>query len=433
MKEFVFGTQEAFDGLENALRDGLCHVYDGCVMPAGCTPATARIGFECSQGVYLLYIDKGIDTKIQNEQFCGWLKRGTVKFTCMDDMAEFLHSLQPLFAASTEAPPAPIPKDQPLSYDPNKLEKLYSNGQLPEDVWPEQIADPLKQKIFGQDRAIDEIARKISINLMHKPPRLLTMAFLGPTATGKTESAKYLAQVMTKVTGKQYGLIQIAGSEFVGPHTVHRFFGAPPGYVGNGSPTLLEPARSNPYQVIVMDEIEKGDVQVVTALMETIDRGVVEMADNTSPIDLNRCILIFTSNIAVDRRKYSQIESDFLRSEFCRNTFTQYCHRPEISGKISNFLVFDPLSPVACAHIVDKFIREELNCYDIRLGRVEESLMLDFLQHRTEYGARGIQNLIGEAMGKYLLYDRRLQTLRGKTVNLRGSVEKLIVEPSDEI
>ena len=69
---------------------------------------------------------------------------------------------------------------------------------------------------------------------MRKKSKLLTVMLLGPTATGKSETAKSLAEVLSDATGTKYGFIELAGNEFVGEHSVHRFFGAPPGYVGHG-------------------------------------------------------------------------------------------------------------------------------------------------------------------------------------------------------
>ena len=66
-----------------------------------------------------------------------------------------------------------------------------------------------------------------------------------------------MADVLTEVYGTPYGYIEIAGSEFVGEHTVHRFFGAPPGYVGYGNDTVLEPVRKNPKHVIVSMKLRK--------------------------------------------------------------------------------------------------------------------------------------------------------------------------------
>lgn len=442
MREFAFGTDQQFEELEQQLLDNQCHVYNGCILPECCTPKIARIGFEQNcNGHYILYIDKGICVETDHSDFKNFIENGEIRFICMDDMICFLRGLQPLFEGPCSADKSahhgsesqlnsgaesclykatePISED-PV-YDPSKVKALKEEEEVPKMVWPEEIAALLKQKVFGQDNVIDEIANKIVINKMRKEKKLLVMALIGPTATGKSETAKSLADVLSNVYETPYGYIEIAGSEFVGEHTVHRFFGAPPGYVGFGNDTVLEPVRKNKKHVVVINEIEKADTKLLTGLMEAIDTGFLGMADNSKPIDLNECILFFTSNIPIDMDRYQKL-SKFEKAEMCRDQFTKHCGRPEISGKIGNFIVFNALSDTATMDIVAKFVKEELKNYELRLVRIDEGLMLDFLRHQTKYGARGIRDLVSDAIGEHLLRERRLETLRDKSVALKGTI-----------
>ena len=418
MREFVFGTDKQFEELDGLLQDNQCHVYNGCSLPECCTPNLARIGFERNcNGPYILYIDKGICTETDHSDFKNFIANGEMRFICIEDMICFLRGLQPLFCLHKAVEPGP---DDPV-YDPSKVKALKEEADAPKMVWPEDIAAPLKKKVFGQDNVIDEIANKIVINKMRKEKKLLVMALIGPTATGKSETAKSLADVLTNVYGTPYGYIEIAGSEFVGEHTVHRFFGAPPGYVGFGNDTVLEPVRKNKKHVVVINEIEKSDTKLLTGLMEAIDTGFLGMADNSKPIDLNECILFFTSNIPIDMDRYRKL-SKFEKAEMCRDQFTKHCGRPEISGKIGNFIVFNALSDTATMDIVAKFVKEELKNYELRLVRIDEGLMLDFLKHQTKYGARGIRDLVSDAIGEHLLRERQLESLRDKSVALKGTI-----------
>ena len=418
MREFVFGTDKQFEELDGLLQDNQCHVYNGCSLPECCTPNLARIGFERNcNGHYILYIDKGICTETDHSDFKNFIANGEMRFICIEDMICFLRGLQPLFCLHKAVEPGP---DDPV-YDPSKVKALKEEADAPKMVWPEDIAAPLKKKVFGQDNVIDEIANKIVINKMRKDKKLLVMALIGPTATGKSETAKSLADVLTNVYGTPYGYIEIAGSEFVGEHTVHRFFGAPPGYVGFGNDTVLEPVRKNKKHVVVINEIEKSDTKLLTGLMEAIDTGFLGMADNSKPIDLNECILFFTSNIPIDMDRYRKL-SKFEKAEMCRDQFTKHCGRPEISGKIGNFIVFNALSDTATMDIVAKFVKEELKNYELRLVRIDEGLMLDFLKHQTKYGARGIRDLVSDAIGEHLLRERQLESLRDKSVALKGTI-----------
>lgn len=442
MREFVYGTAAQYRELDRALSAGKNYRYPDRQLPGTCTPNTACMWFGKLNGAYRMCIDKGITAAKGSDEFKQFLERGEATFANMDSLIAFLHSLQPLFqdedmintnALDTPADEAERPGSEPnhnsndnneTVIDRNRLSQIRAEGRKHRTVWPEELSAPLKKKVFGQDAVIDALTDMVVINQIRTERNLLVITLLGPTATGKSETAKSLAEVMTEVYGKQYGYIEIAGSEFIGEHTVHRFFGAPPGYVGHGEPTLLDPVRKNPYHVIVINEIEKADNKILVGLMEAIDTGFLGMADNTKPINLNNCILLFTSNIPIDMDKY-EAASAFEYSEMCRDAFTKHCGRPEISGKIGNFLAFSPLSEDAMTDIVIKFIREELDSYELVLAHVDEYLMADFLKQRTKYGARGIRGLVNEAVGRHLLKTRRFTSLKGKKIALKGSIDNI--------
>ena len=431
MREFVYGTAGQFAALDRELSAGKKYRFADRQLPPSCTPDRADIWFSKSDGVYSLLVSRGVSTTAEDPDFRDLLERGEARFLCMDDLASFLRSLQPLFPQTEDegekqpGPGAGIPA--PQAVDKEKLRAITRDERRPRMVWPEELAEKLKQKVYGQDAVIDALADKVVINRMRKDRKLLAVTLVGPTATGKSETAKSLAEVMSQVYGTPYGYIEIAGSEFIGEHTVHRFFGAPPGYVGHGQATILEPVRKNPNHVIVINEIEKADEKILVGLMEAIDTGMLGMADNSKPIDLNGCILLFTSNIPIDMEKY-EAGSEFERAEMCRDAFTRHCGRPEISGKIGNFLVFRPLDDMAVADVIVKFVREELSSFDLQLAHIDEYLMADFLKHRTKYGARGIRGLVSDSVGRHLLRTRRLEEFRNKSVNLRGTIADIEFE-----
>ena len=209
---------------------------------------------------------------------------------------------------------------------------------------------------------------------------------------------------------------------------VQRFLGSPPGYVGHGtSGTILEPVRSNPYHVILIDEIEKAHPKVLVALMEAMDTGLLGMADNSSSIDLRHCILLFTSNISVDAKAYKEA-SDLERAELCKDAFTRHCGKPEISRRIQDFLVFVPLSEEAQIRVIIKFARKALSNYDAELARIDEGLMADFLRCKTKYGAAELGNRVTRAIGRQLLRQREPDLIRGKRLLLTGTMEEMAFE-----
>lgn len=430
-RDFVFATERDFREMEQMMNDHMCHVFR-CKMPAGCTPGdNVRIGLEKNpEGICFLYVDKGLTMQDAPADFRRFLESGTARFGNMEGLKTFLRSLTGLYGRSASGTPgsagpqAPGKRPEEPVYDKEKLKEILDENKEPVRIFPEQISVPLNSRVFGQEEAINALARLIAVNSLRKEKKLLTVVFLGPTATGKSETAKSLADVLTEITGDAYGYIEIAGSEFIGEHTVHRFFGAPPGYVGHGEPTVLDPVRSNPRHVIVINEIEKADTKLLTGLMETIDTGRVGMADNSQPIDLSSCILIFTSNIPIEMDVYRE-KTPFQKAEMCRNAFTKHCGRPEISGKIGNFLVFNPLTDEASADVVVKFIREECETFGLELERVDVALIKDFLKNRTAYGARGIRNLVFLALSDRLLEESRMRDLSGRRVSLKGTISDI--------
>ncbi len=433
MRQYVNGTKEQFEILEQQLADGMCHVFYNRELPACCSVQRARMGFEKNGNVYILYIDKGITTTSENQDFVRFLANGEARFICMEDMVSFLHSLRGMFSEQvqnhtvTTTEPTPVrvnPESKTPVIDMEKLKKIREEEEKEVMVWPEEIADRIKENIYGQDRAIEALAKKIVSNKLRKENKLLTVALLGPTATGKSETAKSLAKVMSELYKKPYGVIEVAGSEFIAEHSISSFFGAPPGYVGHGQPTKLDPVRQNPYHVIVIDEVEKANLTFLTGLMEAIDTGMLGMADNSPSINLNNCVMLFTSNIPIDMEKYNSL-SIFKQNEMCSDAFTRHCGRPEISGKIGNFIVFNALDAEARTKIIIKFVREGLKSYDMTLERIDENLMNDMLKNETKYGARGIANMIVTMLGNQLLENRMWAEFKGKNVILKGSSEEL--------
>ena len=309
--------------------------------------------------------------------------------------------------------------------DKDKVRELEQKKQT-KTVWPDELAAELKRDIYGQDEAIKKISELISANLRRKKPEVEVIVLFGPTGVGKTEVGKALPGALEKLTGQAYGFHQIALNEFIGGHSVNRFFGSPPSYVGYKDPTVFEPVRSNPYQVFLLDEIEKATDRIYTGLMECFSSGVVHLADNSPDIDLSHVIFVITSNIPVDMKAYEEA-SAFRKKEICRNTLAKACGHPEIAGKITNCLAFRELPADALTDIVSKFVVEELQNYEMELEHMDEELMVQLKEQHSNYGARGVRDAVREAITAATVYDRNIGRYKGHKVLLSGDIENIVI------
>ena len=249
----------------------------------------------------------------------------------------------------------------------------------------------------------------------------------GPTGVGKTETGRKLPEALTKLTHVTYGLQQIALNEFVGEHSVNRFFGAPPSYVGYKDPTIFEPIRKNPYQVYLLDEIEKATDRIWTGLMEAFSTGVVHLADNSPSIDLSHVIFVITSNLPINMKEYNAASS-FRKKEICRDALSRACGHPEIAGKITKCLAFQPFSGDGLTDIILKFVTEELDNYDMTLNHMDEKLMVQLKKQHSNYGTRGVRDAVREALLNATVYERNPERYKGRRVNLNGDVENIQIE-----
>lgn len=155
----------------------------------------------------------------------------------------------------------------------------------------------IKDKVIGQDLAIEKITKaikrnRVGIKKVNKP--IGSFMFLGPTGVGKTHLAKMLAESMF---GSPESLVRVDMSEFMEKHSVSKLIGAPPGYVGyEEGGQLTEKIRRKPFSVILLDEVEKAHPDVFNILLQVFDDG--HLSDGLGrKIDFKNCLIIMTSNV----------------------------------------------------------------------------------------------------------------------------------------
>jgi type VI secretion system protein VasG len=161
-----------------------------------------------------------------------------------------------------------------------------------------KLADHLERRVIGQRHALETIARRIQTSRarLDNPNRPIGVFMLvGPSGTGKTETALTLAETLY---GGEHNLITINMSEFQEAHTVSTLKGSPPGYVGYGEGGVLtEAVRRRPYSVVLLDEVEKAHPDVHEIFFQVFDKGWMEDGEGRS-IDFKNTVIILTSNAA---------------------------------------------------------------------------------------------------------------------------------------
>ena len=261
----------------------------------------------------------------------------------------------------------------------------------------------LQKAVFGQDRALAELASAIKLSragLRPKEKPIGSYLFTGPTGVGKTEAARQLAKTMG------IELIRFDMSEYMERHTVSRLIGAPPGYVGYDRGGLLtEAVAKTPHAVLLLDEIEKAHPDVFNVLLQVMDHGTLT-DNNGKQGDFRHVVLIMTSNVGAQDMARGMVgfgnrDAQGNDSLALRNTFS-----PEFRNRLDARIAFDPLSPAVMGRVVDKFVRElgdQLADRDVTIELSESArVYLAEKGYDKSNGARPLARLIQDEIKKPL-------------------------------
>ena len=265
------------------------------------------------------------------------------------------------------------------------------------------LESDLQKAVFGQDRALAELASAIKLSragLRPKEKPIGSYLFTGPTGVGKTEAARQLAKTMG------IELIRFDMSEYMERHTVSRLIGAPPGYVGYDRGGLLtEAVAKTPHAVLLLDEIEKAHPDVFNVLLQVMDHGTLT-DNNGKQGDFRHVVLIMTSNVGAQDMARGMVgfgnrDAQGNDSLALRNTFS-----PEFRNRLDARIAFDPLSPSVMNRVVDKFIRElgdQLADRDVTIELAESArVYLAEKGYDKSNGARPLGRLIQDEIKKPL-------------------------------
>ncbi len=241
-----------------------------------------------------------------------------------------------------------------------------------------QMEEDLARRVIGQDHAIVAVADAIRTARagLKRPQRPVgVFLFLGPTGTGKTELAKALAQFLFD---DEKHLIRIDMSEYGNESSIMRLIGAPPGYIGHDEGSqLADPVRTNPYSVVLFDEIEKAHPKVFDIFLQIFDDGRLTDSHGRRAA-FGETVIILTSNLGSGQTaapeaspigfipppeppvrrspRATVVDPAWAAYERAHRDAAAAALRPELLNRIQRIVCFRPLSPATVRQIIDKIL-----------------------------------------------------------------------------
>ena len=283
----------------------------------------------------------------------------------------------------------------------------------------DRLADRMKEKIIGQDAAVDAVAKAIKRNragvaYKRKP---VSFIFAGPTGVGKTELVKTLAN---DLFSSPETLIRLDMSEFMEKHSVSKLIGAPPGYVGyDEAGQLTEKIRRRPYSVVLFDEIEKAHPDVLNILLQVLDDGRITDAHGKE-VNFENTLIVMTTNAGSDVSSSVSgfAESPEVRAKERTEKALLGFLRPEFLNRVDEVITFNSLTKddfKKIAHLMLDQLAEALAEKKITLTYTDAAA--DFIAEKSysvKYGARNMrrymQTEVEDALAEKIIaaYDHRV-------------------------
>ena len=262
------------------------------------------------------------------------------------------------------------------------------------------MENELQKKVIGQTEAIQKISRcvlraRAGIQDPNRPMGIFL--FLGPTGVGKTELTKILSEFLFN---DKKSLFRLDMSEFMEKHSVSKLIGSPPGYVGfEEGGILTESIRRKPYQLILLDEIEKAHPDVFNLLLQVFDDG--RLTDSKGRfVNFKNTIIIMTSNLGAELIEFSDEQKNqvevFTKEKIMEKVRKHF--KPEFLNRIDESIIFNRLTKKEIKKIIDiqlDFLEEILKPKKISAKFDEKSKNWIVNEGFSNlYGARPLKRLI---------------------------------------
>ena len=322
-----------------------------------------------------------------------------------------------------------------ILYEIAKIASLpVENVSNKENTHIETLEKNMRAKVFGQEKAIEQLLDKIYISQsgLKTPTKPVgSFLFVGPTGVGKTEAAKQLS------INLGVKLVRFDMSEFQEKHAVSKFIGSPPGYIGydENAGQLITSLQENPNCVLLLDEVEKAHPDVLTVLLQLMDNGFIT-GSNGKKADGRNAIIIMTSNLGAADAERNAVGFGSLERDSDPKDAVNKFFAPEFRNRLDGIIRFGKLDKDTMTKIVKKFI-DELNTLvkDKNIHVKPNASVIEYLikvGFDSKMGARPLQRTIDERIKRPLSKEILFGKLRnGGIVELDVTNDELNIKLID--
>lgn len=404
------------------------YLFDDVSLYPGCSPERTTIGFYRSEQGYALFFNERITYAGNNLILKRLFSDGLIIADTIDHLHAFCEQLPNESPdKSTDATPIVAVEDDITDYSAIEIPTPEPKAA---PLTFEFIRKELKKVVIGQDFAVDCAAYLLAAHLSKpNPKRPLSLLLHGLPATGKSELAKAIGDLLARYGVYSYSVVWVDLNTYTEPHTVHNLTGAPASYIGHDEAPVFYSVVENPYTVFIWDEVEKSHPAVLKLFMGIMDEGRCasnkELPDHSREYDFKHSIHIFTTNspigelsgikknpigfvtssdikdisydnnaVNVEYRPIDEqghadptlIQRIYDENEKARRALVMTGVLPEIATRFSGFAEFKPLDDTAKIRIIAKTILNAGFEYGIKLRYIAPGIIQEMVNAAGQNG-----------------------------------------------